>query len=679
MANVHKVAVRDALRPPEATVNSARREGTSAPRSRAEPFHRPMYIEEGFPFRELSFVIRAERRSRDPVYGVHPWPARRPPSLMRGILIAATLPTGSDKLHYWNAFESDSTALYGFTVADPFMGGGATLVEAARLGASVVGSDVDPMAVAITKCELSRFSLAEFEKLSTSLLGDISREFGWLYPAGATGHPLHYFSLARIRCPSCDFSTVLYRDLILARGVDKRGSVARPPCTVVFCPDCLKVQTLVGSNRKRFTCCGRSHGIAQGNFRKLGFHCGECGAKHSHTSLKTGGAPRELIGIEVSIEREHRRFRAPTPEDLDAIRASRELCDSEARKMRDRDRPLSTNRADPRPLSYGITSHAQLFTPRQRLVLRASFQWIDECSASPPVKHALRIAVSSAVATNNVLCGYARDYGRLSALFSVKGFPLPLLGVELNPLHPHGGRGTLKACLKRVQRYRDTPPNRNVWSPLRRKPEKRPYVGEVQPANVSLVNCSADKLATRRPASSVDLVVFDPPYFDFIPYQDWSEVFRGWWTDHVIKGTPLYRSNGSIRSDFSSIFSRTLASMQRLLREGGPLIFTYHSSNPAAWQPIGEALDEARLRITAVWPVLSDGHMGHHSHDGNCEWDLVLVCRPKALTEEIRCPHSVNKWKAHLAPLIVRDADATSFRHALNLCNDRFGRLIPQE
>ena len=54
------------------------------------------------------------------------------------------------------------------------------------------------------------------------------------------------------------------------------------------------------------------------------------------------------------------------------------------------------------------------------------------------------------------LCGYATDYGRLSPLFSVRGYSLPALAVELNPLNLKSGRGTIAACIERF-----------VWMPQR--------------------------------------------------------------------------------------------------------------------------------------------------------------------------------------------------------------------
>ncbi len=53
------------------------------------------FLETAFPYTDVSKLVGADRRSRDSAYQAHRWWARRPPALIRGVLIAAALPHGT--------------------------------------------------------------------------------------------------------------------------------------------------------------------------------------------------------------------------------------------------------------------------------------------------------------------------------------------------------------------------------------------------------------------------------------------------------------------------------------------------------------------------------------------------------------------------------------------------------
>src|SRR5687767_5192906 len=122
---------------------------------------------------------------------------------MRALLLEMHLPATTTPDEFWKHFASDGRPLDGETVFDPFMGGGSTLLEAARLGATVHGADVDPMAVRIVTRALSPACAADVRAAGEQLLLTLRSEFDALYPAFGSRTPLHYFSLARVTCPQC--------------------------------------------------------------------------------------------------------------------------------------------------------------------------------------------------------------------------------------------------------------------------------------------------------------------------------------------------------------------------------------------------------------------------------------------------------------------------------------------
>jgi hypothetical protein len=124
-----------------------------------------------------------------------------------------------------------------------------------------------------------------------------------------------------------------------------------------------------------------------------------------------------------------------------------------------------------RPVSLGVTELVQLFTDRQLAVFGRGFRWLQDAEMSPDVRRASTVGLSNALATNNKFSGYARDYGRIAPLFSVRGYSLPALSVELNPFHPKAGRGTLPKILERpVRSCEATEVRRYVWSAETKRP-----------------------------------------------------------------------------------------------------------------------------------------------------------------------------------------------------------------
>jgi putative DNA methylase len=75
-----------------------------------------------------------------PIIAVHKWFARRPGTLFRGLILSEF---NGEPLR--EAFFRPNN-LKDICIADPFMGGGTSLIEANRVGCDVIGYDINPMA-----------------------------------------------------------------------------------------------------------------------------------------------------------------------------------------------------------------------------------------------------------------------------------------------------------------------------------------------------------------------------------------------------------------------------------------------------------------------------------------------------------------------------------------------------
>lgn len=627
---------------------------------------RSTLLEANFPYVAVSQLVAADRRSPDPAYQAHRWWARRPPALVRAGLLAASLPADTTLDEFWSKFADPGSHLDGVTVLDPFMGGGTTLVEASRLGATAHGQDVDPMAVEINRHQADPPSAEQVREAGQRLLEALGSSLGQLWPAFTDEHtwsPLHYFSVARVSCPNCDHQELAYRSPVLARSIGKPGAVVRQEAVTVFCPACLGLHHL-GADAKAFSCCDRQWALDTGTFRGGRYHCPQCASRSSHDQLQTGSAPRVLVAVEETRVGGHRRLRPPRPSDQPEVeRIEREHLD----------RKLEVPETDRRPVSYGVTTMRGLHTPRQIAYLVGALDWIAANVEDSGVARALRLAVSTSIISNNRLCGYATDYGRLSPLFSVRAFSMPVLSVELNPLHPTGGRGSLLAAIARVVQSCVGTSRRNVIErgALTRIEQVYDSSGDV---SVSWADSS------RGVAGGVDVAVCftDPPYYDYIPYDTLSQVFRAWLPkDGGLAGSPVLPSGEDPVSQFADLLGSALRNVAGSLAETGLVAFTFKGSSEA-WDGVSRALRAARLRVTALWPVLADPGMGHHSGQGNCEFDLLVVARGGDDNAALPKPDP-DDWIAQLSlTRSVTTCDQNSFRTAIEALHDHWYSGVSQ-
>src|SRR5688572_17884513 len=129
-------------------------------------------IEEHFNVAFAAALAQREKQIQQyyrPFIGVHKWFARRPGTVFRNLLLAEF--NGSEPLDtsYWRAHELRGV------IADPFMGGGTPIVEANRLGFSVVGTDINPMAYWVVRQSLAPLDLGAFSFAADAIVTELQK------------------------------------------------------------------------------------------------------------------------------------------------------------------------------------------------------------------------------------------------------------------------------------------------------------------------------------------------------------------------------------------------------------------------------------------------------------------------------------------------------------------------
>src|SRR5262249_23014137 len=120
---------------------------------------------------------------------------------------------------------------------------------------------------------------------------------------------------------------------------------------------------------------------------------------------------------------------------------------------------------------------------------------------------------------------------------------------------------------------------------------------------------NGDSATLPLPTASVDAVVTDPPYFDFVHYSELSDFFFAWLSP-VLRGNTRYfdRADSSHEGEvqdhdpetFAAKIARVFAECHRILKPEGLLTFTFHHSTPEGWLAVYRALTKSGFLVAAA-------------------------------------------------------------------------------
>jgi putative DNA methylase len=633
----------------------------------------PLAIDSAFDLKLADELARMESFNKHlyrPNTYLHKWWARRCGTTFR--LILKHLVRDPALADYYTA-----GGLEGQTILDPMMGGGTTLHEAIRLGANVIGMDVDPIPIvqlraALFDGPLLRLETA-FEAFDATVRGNLGDLFFTECPVCRGQTEVQFILHGRRR--SCACGPVVCLDSHVLRH-ERDGSV------VTICPRCMRI----GPND------GCACNTGDSSFRiveKGAVRCLQCGEMYRDDedgpfyqryipSVVVGRCPQDGLF-----------FKAPCAADREKILRADAL-----RPSFGADEEFSV-RAGPKSaelIRRSIRSYLDLFSSRQLLYLWYAGEALRD--AEPWIRLNLGLLVSTSLEFNSMLCGYKggdrRRPGAIRHTFSHHAYSFPYTALENNPLFPAKTSGTLRSLFhSRIARGR-------AWA---KAPHERAVTSSgtktvLLPGEVNLgteVDSSSDlKWGTRRfllmqgssacmnlESDSVDHVVTDPPYFDSVQYSDLAAFFRVWlqrllpefahWNyDVTDSAVEIHGSKDNERyiGMLSSIFSEC----RRVLKKDcGRLIFTFHHGNPRGWAALTIALKRAGFVLVNRYVVHSENPASVHIANLKAiRHDAILVAAP--LESGIR-PH----WE------VSRKLDVTGSRKFCESCAAALGWMLGSE
>ena len=106
------------------------------------------HFENVVPFEELYQSSLKEASRKKPIFFIHKYFARRITANFRTALLDYLYDDNDLIAHF---YEPSGVKGSGITILDPFMGGGTTIFEALRFGCNVIGNDLQPLSLFVTK------------------------------------------------------------------------------------------------------------------------------------------------------------------------------------------------------------------------------------------------------------------------------------------------------------------------------------------------------------------------------------------------------------------------------------------------------------------------------------------------------------------------------------------------
>lgn len=566
---------------------------------------------------------------------------------------------------------------------DPFCGGGSIPLEGQRLGLPVDCSDLNPVAVLITRAlveippkfagrppanQVARAKLETGGWKGAHGLAEDVRHYGEWIRTEAFRRIGHHYPRARdsageatviawlwvrtLKCPNpgCGGHMPLARSFDLFKKSGKRAWV----------------EPIVNDAEKtvRFEVRTGEGGARPGTKLRGRAECLFCGLNNiSDAELrqqaKTFGLGAQMLAV-VAEGPQGRTYLSP--EDLPATEVSAPNTDWMSQ-------PLPTNARWFSPPGYGMTTYRDLFTERQILALTTFSDLVAEArdraykdavaagmqdngasladggdgaaAYADAVATYLAFAIDKGANLWSTITSWMSDRGALRETFARQAIPMVWDFAEANPFSDSGG-----SYLLFLDRVVDV---------IRYLPQ------DVPPGRVSQLDATA---AVNGVDSS--LVCTDPPYYDNIGYSDLSDYFYVWLRrslkeffpslfatlltpkDQELVATP-FRFGGS-KQDAERFFETGLRAAFNLMFEKHdaqfPLTLFYafkqsesdgdqHQGTEAiastGWETMLEGLLSTGFSITATWPMRTESPGRAVAKGTNAlASSIAIACRPRA-------------------------------------------------
>ena len=603
-----------------------------------------------FPIIEISKLAEKESWRKEinrPIYNLHKWWAQRLGSVFRAILIHLLENHSDDEWELFYKTHTHSTKI----VLDPFMGSGTTLGEALKLGAKTIGCDINPISSFLVKQELTNISLneiaAEMDKLSVTISNEIKQYYKTIDPNSGKEIPVLYYFWVKIVSTTQGEQIPLFSKYIFSQD----AYPSKKPKAQIICPNCWKV--FEGKYNDTSAKCPHCFNIfnPQEGRVKGSYVYSSSGEKFKIKDLlpKNRLCQEKLFAILALRENGDKIYLSITPKDIELLKKAKT-------RLSEENLPLptlavrnghNTNQAK----GYSYLYWKDFFNPRQQLCLGLLLREILKIK-NKKIQEQFLCLFSSTLEFNNSFCSYKGEgTGAVRPIFFnhiLKPERTPLENSVWGEPQSSGCFSTLyKTRFLKAKEYLNYPfeikankDNNKYEKVISSQPLRPIFVdnwNDLTNTNDSVWVFNGDSARLPIPDNSVDLVVTDPPYFDYIHYSELSDFFYAWLSPILENRYPEFQADTSERANevqhieankFSNLLSRVLVECNRVMKENAKLCFSFHHSQPNGWIAIANALISSNLYIEEAFPVHAESMSSTPKATTKepISLDIILVC-----------------------------------------------------
>ena len=652
---------------------------------------------------------------------MHKWWARRLGSIFRTILLYSLAKTESIR-DLWKQYPTEID-LSDKVVLDPMMGGGTTVVEALRFGCKVIAGDLNPVSWFIVKKQVEDINPDLLKGALVQLENELGQELRKYYKTkcpecGGSADGIYYFYYKELVCPDCAKEIPLMRNFFLAKSLVNDSDI-------VICQHCFNIFEAI-SRKKEAKCpkCNHAFIPAEKSYTSgQDYYCHSegCRPRKIVDWIRQNGMPKEkMYAIEYHCEqcekkrnsnlKNGRGYKVPDKRDLQLLEfARKEFREIEA-KLPIPDTSIPNGVETKRALNHGYTKFRDMFSERQLLNLGKTYRWILALK-DWRVKEFLVLAFSNSLKYNNKFAKYNATRGFITDIFRTHSYSHSMAPVEANCYDTPRGRGAFTAFVNLViegKEYCRSPFERILQNDIMVKvPSGRPIVtsladryADLYSKRTALLLCGSSE-QMKIPDRTADAVVTDPPYYGNVMYSELSNFFYVWlrlalkdryawfreelvpWEEEVIEN----RNQKKGKEDFLAGLTRVFSESNRILKDDGVFVFTFHHKKKEAWSAVLQAILDSGLFVTAIYPVRSEMRASTHLHDlRNIAYDMVIVCKKRrkhqsavdwsVVKDNIR--HATHDLVRHLQENGEPLSDLDRYVIALGKCFELYSQYYPK-